>query len=686
MLVVLVVTGQLSLSGAAPEADTVNSTLIPMKLPVVTTSPAEILDIRSTPTMSVSPLQVANINDPESSKQWYLDAINADELQEGWPEGAHVSVGVFDISFDITHRDLDDNIQNEDTTSCSLVASLGSHGTKVSGVIAAEMNGVDGIGVAPLAKIVPRRYDCYGDMFSDMYSDIIQLIVNNEVDIINMSFGIFSYDDNERFANDIDDLAGGKILESLVRIAQAQGIIVVAAAGNCGKFEKSSVEIEPSEVPAVPFDQRCIEADNIVYPAGFPGVVTVGATTETGSKAWFSSKGTQQDHAAGKRIDIAAPGNNILSTVPGNMMASSWGTSLAAPVISGILAHLIARFPEADSELILRALYETAENPNGEELTDEFGHGIVKPLEAIKWLEDNIGSTPNDEILDESPVVEVTDSQPVNKYNSIATGWAHSCGLHVDGVITCWGSNTAGQLDVPDGRFVAVSAGSWHSCGLRVDEAIVCWGDGGYGQLDVPDGRFVAVSAGSWHSCGLRVDEAIVCWGDGGYGQLDVPDGRFVAVSAGWAHSCGLHINGAIACWGSNYDWFQNDTYQARPPVGRFAAISSGPWHSCGLHVSGVIVLCWGDGGYGQLDVPDGRFVAVSAGWAHSCGLRVDETIVCWGDGRQGQLDVPDGRFVAVSAGWAHSCGLRVDETIVCWGDGRYGQSDAPGGTKTKEE
>ena len=77
----------------------------------------------------------------------------------------------------------------------------------------------------------------------------------------------------------------------------------------------------------------------------------------------------------------------------------------------------------------------------------------------------------------------------------VAAGWVHSCGLRVNGTITCWGNDDHGQLDVPSGQFSAVAAGWVHSCGLRTSGTITCWDNNEYGQADAPDGQFGPTAA-----------------------------------------------------------------------------------------------------------------------------------------------------------------------------------------------
>ena len=90
----------------------------------------------------------------------------------------------------------------------------------------------------------------------------------------------------------------------------------------------------------------------------------------------------------------------------------------------------------------------------------------------------------------------------------MAAGDSHTCGVRTDGAVECWGSNSHGQIDAPEGAFTAVSTGV-HSCGLRPDGAVECWGTD-----EAPAaGAFAAVEVGQGYTCGLRPDGAVECWG-----------------------------------------------------------------------------------------------------------------------------------------------------------------------------
>ena len=367
-----------------------------------------------------TPLQTSP--DPRRGDQWHLEKINAMELAARWPVGTDVTIAVIDTGVDGSHGDLDANLLTGYSNSNGLVDTDG-HGTHVAGIIAAEMNnGFGGMGVAPSVKILPIGFD------NLLISEALQNALDERVDIINMSFGLWETppisssvgkfgDDPENLLEDTFVEDPNQTIEAMIRLAQLHGILIVAGAGNCGRVPKRTIlwliEVEPEKR-----DPRCLYDDQILYPAGFPGVISVAATTESDERAPFSSSGTELDVAAARWVDVAAPGDNILSTVPNDRMESYNGTSMAAPIVSAVLAHLVARFPNADPALIVSSLYVTAENPDGESRTDEFGHGIVRPLEAIRWLEANsadLGEAPEidyeaiEESTGETPVILIAD-------------------------------------------------------------------------------------------------------------------------------------------------------------------------------------------------------------------------------------------------------------------------------------
>ena len=262
---------------------------------------------------------------------------------------------------------------------------------------------------------------------------------------------------------------------------------------------------------------------------------------------------------------------------------------------------------------------------------------------------------------------------PDGTFSAIAVGFEHACGVRTDATVACWGENASGQVDAPGGQFRAVAAGAKHSCGVRPNGTTTCWGDNSFGQANAPDGQFKAVSATETISCGLRTDATVACWGNE-YGEpSEVPGGQFEAVAVGARHSCGVRPNGTITCWGASREG------QGNPPQGQFSAVSAGLTHSCGLRTDGTIV-CWGESRSGEADAPRGQFTSVSAGSFRSCGVRPSGAIECWGYDYGEPSDVPRGQFSALATGRYHRCGLRIDGTVECWGQNNGGRAFPPGG------
>ena len=271
---------------------------------------------------------------------------------------------------------------------------------------------------------------------------------------------------------------------------------------------------------------------------------------------------------------------------------------------------------------------------------------------------------------------DTTTPPPTAASNAVDAGGGHTCGLKTDNTITCWGDNSRGQADAPNGTFTAVTAGENHTCGLKTDNTVTCWGYNSRGQADAPNGTFTAVAAGGNHTCGLKTDNTVTCWGYNRWGQADAPNGTFTAVAAGGNHTCGLKTDATVTCWGYN-SWRQADA-----PNETFTAVAAGWGHTCGVKTNAT-VTCWGLYSAGQADAPNGTFTAVTAGEVHTCGLKTDNTITCWGDNSRGQADAPNGTFTAVDAGAGHTCGVKTDATVTCWGYNSWGQAVAPSGTFT---
>ena len=535
---------------------------------------------------------------------------------------------------------LDHNCHHRDTD---------GHGTHVAGLIAAEYgNATATTGIAPQARILP--INLLGDECADPASNLglgrvsaslaVRSARRRGADVINMSFWWGAYGSPKEEANIL--FLSFDVFEAQLRIAQVLGIVTVSSAGNCG---------DPVELANCP-----LGLDMRAYPKAYPGVLSVAATDRDSHQAKFST--------SNEDVDVAAPGDGktaysgIVSTFIPDTTRQLAGTSMAAPLVSGVVAHIKARYPQATVREIVQSLQDTATHPSGAQTdahgrSDDYGYGRIEPEAAIQML---------DEMLDQ-------------RYEAVAAGENFSCALRADGTITCWGSNQYGKSDPPQGTFRALSAGDSHACAIRVNNSIVCWGDNTAGQSGRRSGTYEAVSAdwdpyhGSGHTCAVNTDGAVRCWGRSGRSQTpatDVPDGTYKAVATGTRHACAIRTSGMVACWGIV------GMRSPSEPDGTFQAIDAAGSSTCGLRGNGT-VTCWTSGS----DYPlEGTHKAVTVGLSGVCTIRTDDTIACSGNNDYGQTDAPDGTFRAVSAGADHACAVRTDGTITCWGKNNNGQTD----------
>jgi hypothetical protein len=265
----------------------------------------------------------------------------------------------------------------------------------------------------------------------------------------------------------------------------------------------------------------------------------------------------------------------------------------------------------------------------------------------------------------------------------VAAGGAHTCVLTESGV-SCFGSDTYGQLEGVTGAYRSVHSGLNDACAIGFNDQIECWG-----RLDYSlgaSGTARDLSMGQFHRCSVGSDSTLRCWGvsDGSifdFGQVsDAPTVQVADVASGAFYSCAVGLDGQLSCWG-------RDVYgEASPPSGTYESLSAGLYHACALDTLGQ-VTCWGasDGlsdDYGQVSqAPAGSFLAVENGDYHSCALDDFGSISCWGRDLEGQSSAPSGEFVAISAGSMHSCGVDATGGVVCWGSDAGGQ--VTGGSDT---
>lgn len=206
------------------------------------------------------------------------------------------------------------------------------HGTHVAGIIGAVRNGGKVQGIAPSVQIMAVRAVPNGDERDKDIANAIRYAVDHGANIINMSFGK-SYS------------PGKSVVDAAAKYAESKGVLMVHAAGNDGE----NIDVDPS------FPSPYLEDKTRL-----PNWLEVGASSWKGLNdlaAEFSNYGKG-------RVDLFAPGVDILSTVPGGGTEKLSGTSMAAPVVSGVAALLMSYFPSLTATDIKEILVQSARRVN----------------------------------------------------------------------------------------------------------------------------------------------------------------------------------------------------------------------------------------------------------------------------------------------------------------------------------
>lgn len=293
---------------------------------------------------------------------WNINAINVNQAWGEGYSGKGVKVAVLDTGIS-NHPELkiSGGISTVDYTT-SWVDDNG-HGTHVSGIIAAqknvaEINGTDIVGVAPNVNLFSVKVlDKNG---KGCLSDILEGLdwaIFNHMDIVNVSFGT-------------DELS--PIFQELINKAYKQGMLIVAASGNDGL--NNSVE----------------------YPAKFSNAIAVSSVNKSLVLSPFTSKG--------KEVEFTAPGEEITSTYKNRDYYKLSGTSQATPHVTGMLALLKEKFPNATNAQLRNLLKENSIDLGVAGRDSLYGYGLVYYDAKSKDTE----TTPDPPIDDSKKPVQTT--------------------------------------------------------------------------------------------------------------------------------------------------------------------------------------------------------------------------------------------------------------------------------------
>ena len=320
---------------------------------------------------------IAPLTGPEAHPDWADVDTDASD-----------STGKLRYGFDfVSEVDIDGDATpgiDSDATDIGPADSTSFHGTHVAGTVAAPTdNGIGVAGVGRSVSIMPLRVlgNCgcgstfdilQGNLYAAQLPNDSGTIPGERADIINMSLG-----------------GGGfsRVAQDVYSDVRAQGVIIIAAAGN----ESTS---EPS------------------YPASYEGIVSVSAASH-GSGGGPADVVLAQYSNFGSSVDVSAPGgqsfadangdgigDGVLSTVGLSLDASGYaqfnGTSMAAPHVAGVAALMESVHPnltpdEFDEALSNRTIVLDV-GPTGRD--DSFGTGLIDAFNAVRIAEQLAGISP----------------------------------------------------------------------------------------------------------------------------------------------------------------------------------------------------------------------------------------------------------------------------------------------------
>jgi thermitase len=309
---------------------------------------------------------LANPNDSLYSQQWHHTKINT---AAGWEYGraAGVTIAIVDTGVSCNHPDLQGKcVAGYDHANGDADPSDDhGHGTHVAGIAAAQTNNGTGVaGVGWEARIMPVK--ALGASGNGSHSAIANAIIwaaDHGAQVINMSLG--------------GPFTTSTLANAVSYAISQKGVTLVAAAGN----ENTS---------------------NPSYPAAYPNVIGISATTQSDSRASFSNYGDA--------IDVAAPGVAILSTVTSGGYQAWSGTSMAAPVAAGLAALLKGQNASRTPAQIEQLLEQSADDLGASGWDQLFGWGRINAARAM--AQSPGGSTPG-ATAPPSPTVRIpTPVQP----------------------------------------------------------------------------------------------------------------------------------------------------------------------------------------------------------------------------------------------------------------------------------
>lgn len=295
---------------------------------------------------------VKTFNDPklkDNNANWYLNAININKAWEQTTGNKQIVIAVIDNGFELNHPELKGKAvkpYNVIDKSTDVSPSKQNHGTHVASTIVATGNNNQGlVGICPDCTFMPIKVEDQNGKMSNTYIiDAILYAIKNKADIVNLSLGMqipigvnIPLEEQKEYINS-NAKDEEEFWDDLFNYANEKNVTCVLAAGNSNIMTGFD-----------PFQRA-------------KSTIKVGAINQNEQKANFSN--------FGPNTTIYAPGTNIYGAKPGNSYEVLQGTSMAAPIISGIIGLIKSKNKNISNQEILRILNANSISKNNLKILD----------------------------------------------------------------------------------------------------------------------------------------------------------------------------------------------------------------------------------------------------------------------------------------------------------------------------
>lgn len=274
---------------------------------------------------------------------WALKILRIGDV---WKEtrGQGIKVAILDTGYARHHPDLQKAVVAYKDFTGQGIQDRKGHGTHVAGIVGARANNIGVVGVAPKCKLlIAKVLSNQGGGKSSWIVNGIKWAASQKADIISMSLGSRSSMENVKRA----------------LMALPQNIFLVAAAGNSGP-----------------------RLGTVGYPAKYSIVISVGAISKDRKVSKWSSRG--------RAVDVVAPGDNITSCFPPRALAVMSGTSMACPVVAGVMALALAKHrihggstPINNRQDMVDHLIKSCIDLGKKGRDPHYGYGLINPKQLL---------------------------------------------------------------------------------------------------------------------------------------------------------------------------------------------------------------------------------------------------------------------------------------------------------------